>query len=305
MKKIDINQIVKDMQALYSKDKKIQSIISTGDTVRTIYTEKDVVPLPKGHPLRELTGLLGLPYNKIVQVAGKPDCGKSTFAGEAMASAQKAGVQVILFDSEDKFDSARFQNHLGGNPSEVLLIKTNEILKGGELARKFIIAVKEQDPEAKILFVWDSVGGSQSRSHAERELDSEKHAQPGQDAKENGSLMKMLVSLINKYPDSIAVYLANQTYAKMGFMQKGDATSGGTKIEYYSSLIVMLKRIKVLTKTVKGVLTKYGIITRATISKNHLSQGQTSIHQLDFQITANGATLSEDSNFLNEELEDE
>lgn len=296
MSKINVQSIVAEMQKLYSKDKKAQSIISTGDSVKTSYTIKDVVPLPPGHPLRELTALPGIPYNKIIQVAGKPDCGKSTFAGETMASAQKAGVQVILFDSEDKFDSARFKDHLGGDPAEILMIKTNEILKGGELARKYITAIKEQDPDAKILFVWDSIGGSQSRSHAERELDSEKHAQPGQDAKENGSLMKMLVGLINKYPDSIAVYMANQTYAKMGFMQHGDAASGGTKIEYHSSLIIMLKRIKVLTKTVKGVLTKYGIVTRATVSKNHLSQGQTSIHQLDFTITADGAKLSEGSN---------
>lgn len=303
MAKIDVRSIISDMQKLYQKDKKIQSIITTGDSVKIKYTDKDVVPLPQGNPLRELTGLPGIPYNKIIQIAGKPDCGKSTLAGELMASAQKAGIQVILFDSEDKFDAARFQGHFKGDPSQILMIKTNEILKGGELARRYITAVKEQDDSAKILFVWDSVGGSQSRSHAERELDSEKHAQPGQDAKENGSLMKMLVALINKYPDSIAVYLANQTYAKIGFMQHGDAASGGTKIEYHSSLIVMLKRIKVLTKTVKGVVTKYGIITRATVSKNHLSQGQTSVHQLDFQVTADGAKMID--SLENEEESDE
>ncbi len=290
MSKIDLSKIVSDMQALYKKDKKIQSIIGTGDSVKSSYTLSDVVPVPKGHPLSELTGLLGIPYNKIIQVAGKPDCGKSTLAGELVASAQKANIQVIYWDSEDKFDSHRLTT-FGGNPSEILMIKTNEILKGGELVRRYITAVKEQDANAKILFVWDSVGGSQSRSHAERELDNEKPAQPGQDAKENGSIMKMIVALINKYPDSIAVYLANQTYAKIGFMQHGDATSGGAKIEYHSSLIVMLKRIKVLTKTVKGVLNKYGIISRATVSKNHLSQGKTSIHQLDFQVTADGASL--------------
>lgn len=303
MAKIDVRSIISDMQKLYQKDKKIQSIITTGDSVKIKYTDKDVVPLPQGNPLRELTGLPGIPYNKIIQIAGKPDCGKSTLAGELMASAQKAGIQVILFDSEDKFDAARFQGHFKGDPAQILMIKTNEILKGGELARRYITAVKEQDDSAKILFVWDSVGGSQSRSHAERELDSEKHAQPGQDAKENGSLMKMLVALINKYPDSIAVYLANQTYAKIGFMQHGDAASGGTKIEYHSSLIVMLKRIKVLTKTVKGVVTKYGIITRATVSKNHLSQGQTSVHQLDFQVTADGAKMID--SLENEEESDE
>jgi recombination protein RecA len=292
MSKIDVSKIVKDMQKLYAKDKRVSSFITTGDSVKTSYSDADLVPLSKDHPLRLLTGLSGIPYNKIIQVAGKPDTGKSTFASELVASAQKAGVQVIYWDSEDKFDANRLKI-LGGNPAEILMIKTNEILKGGELVRRYITAIKEQDSDAKILVVWDSVGGSQSRSHAERELDDEKHAQPGQDAKENGSIMKTLVALINKYPDSIAVYLANQTYAKIGFMQKGDAVAGGTKIEYHSSFIVMLKRIKVLTKTVKGVLTKYGIVTRATVTKNHLSQSETSVHQLDFQITANGAVLTE------------
>lgn len=293
MNKIDLTKIVADMQKLYVRDKKIQSIISTGDSVKQEYTDADVIKLPQDHPLRQLSNLPGIPYNKIIQVAGKPDTGKSTFAGEVMSAAQKQGVQVILFDSEQKFDAERFETFFKGNPSELLMIKTNEILKGGELARRFINAIKEQDQAKKILFVWDSVGGSQSRSHAERELDNEKHAQPGQDAKENGSIMKMLVALINKYPDSIAVYLANQTYAKIGFMQHGDAAAGGTKIEYHSSLIIMLKRIKVLTKTIKGVITKYGIITRATVTKNHLSQSATSVHQLDFEVTASGAKITD------------
>jgi RecA/RadA recombinase len=293
MSKIDVTKIVTQMQDLYKKDKKVQSIITTGDKVKIDYTPTDGISLPSAHPLRSLSGLNILPYNKIVQVAGKPDTGKSTMAGELMASAQKSGAQVILWDSEDKFDANRFQKHFKGDPSQLLLIKTNEILKGGELVRRYITAIKEQDADAKILLVWDSVGGSQSRAHAEKELDNEKHAQPGQDAKENGSIMKMLVALINKYPDSIAVYLANQTYAKIGFMQHGDAASGGYKIEYHSSLIVMLKRVKVLTKQVKGVLTKYGIITRATVTKNHLSQSQTSVHQLDFEITADGTAVSD------------
>lgn len=290
MSKVNVSQIVKDMQKLYSKDKKVKALICTGDTVKANYSAEDVIPFPGGHPLAHLTGLPGFPYNKIIQVAGKPDCGKSTFAGELVAAAQANGDTVIYWDSEDKVDVTRIKS-FGGIPEEILMIKTNEILKGGELVRRYVDAIKEQDSEAGILVVWDSVGGSQSRSHAERELDSEKHAQPGQDAKENGSIMKMMVALINKYPDSIAMYMANQTYAKIGFMQKGDAASGGTKIEYHSSLIVFLKRIKVLTKTVKGTLTKYGIITRATVTKNHLSQGLTSVHQLDFEVTATGARL--------------
>lgn len=302
--KVDTGKIVQDIRALYKKDEKALKIICAGDAVKTTYSEEDVVPLPSGHPLRELIGLPGIPFNKIVQVAGKPDCGKSTWAAEAVVSAQKAGIQVIYWDSEDKLDANRLRA-MGGAPEDMLVIKTNEISRGGEIVRKYITAVKDQVKDAKMLVVWDSVGGSQSRSHAERELDSERHAQPGQDAKENGSVMKTIVALINKYPDSIAFYMVNQTYAKIGFMQKGDAAAGGTKIEYHSSFIVMLKRIKVLTKQVKGVMTKYGIVTRATATKNHLSQGQTSVHQLDFQVTAAGSQLADTQGSDDDEQEAE
>lgn len=303
MAKIDVNKIAAEMQKLYAKDKKSPTIISTGSSVKTVYTDKDVVPLPENHPIRKLLQLPGLPFNKLVQVAGDEDCGKSTFAAETMVAAQRSGIQVILWDSEDKFDSSRFIK-LGGDPETIFLIKTNETLKGGEASRKLIIATKEANPKAKVLLVWDSIGGSQSRSHAERELDDEKHAQPGQDAKENGSVIKMLVALINKYPDSIAVYMANQTYAKMGFMQKGDTTTGGKKIKYLSSYTIMLKRIKVNTKIVKGVEMKSGIVTRATVGKNHMSQGDLSVYKMDFEINALGSCPAEGYEYSGEELEE-
>lgn len=290
--KFDISSIVTEMKEFYSKDKKAQNMITTGDTIRQSYSEKDGVPVPSGHPLRELVGLPCVPYNKIIQVSGNPDTGKSTLCGQLMAAAQKSGHLVILLDTEDKMDANRFKKHFGGEPKDILLVKTNEILQGGEKVRKAIIAAKNQYPDIKVLFVWDSVGGAQSRSHAERELDSEKHGQPGQDAKENGQVMKMLVALINKYPDSIAIVLANQVYAKIGFMQSGDAESGGKKVEFHSSLIIQLKRVKTLTKTVKGQKMKYGIISKAKVKKNHLSQSEMSIDSMDFEITAAGAKLS-------------
>ncbi len=304
MSKIDINKIMEEMHKLYAKEKKVSALICTGDVMQSPYVESDTVPFLDSSPLKTLLALPGIPYNKIIQVVGKPDSGKSTLALEMICSAQKKGIQVILWDSEQKFDANRLLR-MGGVPKDVSLIKSNEILKGAEAVRNNINVVKSFYPDAKMLVIWDSIGGSQSRSHAERQLDSEKHAQPGQDAKENGSVMKTFVGLINKYPDSIAVYMANQSYAKIGFMQKGDAAAGGTKIEYHSHFIVFLKRIKVLTKTVKGKLMKYGIITRATVTKGHLSQTDTSVHQLDFQVTSRGCQTTEGSDAVEEESEDE
>ena len=217
MAKFDFDDIVASVQKLYAKDTKSKDMISTGAVIRKSYTEKDGVPIPPGNPLRELVSLPCVPYNKIVQIAGPPDSGKSTSSGQLMASAQKSGHVVILWDSEDKFDANRFDTKFGGISKDILLIRTNEILQGGEKVRKLITAVKTKYPDAKILFVWDSVGGSQARGAAERALDDEKHGQPGQDAKENGIVMKMLVGLINKYPDSLATVLINQVYAKIRF----------------------------------------------------------------------------------------
>lgn len=293
---IDIQSIIDDVQKLYPKDKKAQGMISTGAKVKQEYTSSDGVPIPDGHPLLELLGLPCVPYNKIIQLAGPPDSGKSTCSGQIMAAAQKSGHVVILWDSEEKFDAKRFDKHFGGASSKLVLITTNEILQGGEKVRKLANATKDRYPEKKILIVWDSVGGSQSRGAAERELDSEKHAQPGQDAKENGSVMKMIVGLVNKHPDSIATVLINQVYAKIGFMQHGNQESGGSKIEFHSSCIIQLKRLKVLTKIVKGRKVKYGILSRAVVKKPHLSQSETSLHQLDFEITASGAKVSDQAN---------
>lgn len=293
MSKYDISSIVSDVQKLYSKDKKSKEMLTVGSSVKKTYTENDGILLDPNHPFVILSGLPVLPYNKINQVSGNPDTGKSTFCGSAMAAAQKSGAIVVLLDTEDKFDPVRFDNHFGGNSEDVILIKTNEILQGGEKVRKTIVAIKTKYPDAKILFGWDSVGGAQSRSHAERELDDEKHGQPGQDAKENAQVMKMLVSLINKYPDSISVLLVNQVYAKIGFMQSGNQESGGKKIEFHSSFIVELSRVKTLTKQVKGVKVKYGILSKAKVKKNHLSQSDTSIHEQVFEITAKGYSTSE------------
>jgi RecA/RadA recombinase len=257
------------------------------------YTEADGVPLPPSNPVRCMTDLPCLPFNKVVQVAGKPDAGKSTTAGEIAAAAQKAGFEIVIWDAEQKFDAARFKKEFGGDPEKIHVIQTNEIRKGGQLVKDFICVIKEDNPKAKIFVVWDSVGGSISRAETDRNLSDEKHAQPGTEARENSSVIRHWVGMFNKYPDSIAVLLVNQTYAKIGFMQHGDQAKGGSGIEYFSSLIIYLRRVKVLTKVSKKKKIKTGIITRATVAKNHLSQGKTSVHQMDFVITAAGSSVSD------------
>ncbi len=288
------SSVLDRVKALYAKDPTMQRILGNSSGAPKVYESSDGVPLPPNNPIRQMTGLPCLPFNKIAQIAGKPDTGKSTTAGEAMASAQAAGLEVIVWDSEDKLDLNRYNSEFHGDSTKLHIIKTNEIRKGGQLVKDYVSALKEDNPKAKILIVWDSVGASVSRSESEQNMADERHAQPGQTAKEAGTVARHWVGLFNKYPDSLCVLLVNQTYAKIGFMQHGDQAKGGSGIEYFSSLIIGLKRIKILTKIEKKKKVKTGIITRATVTKNHLSQGATSVYQMDFVITAAGSQISQE-----------
>lgn len=293
MSKIDIKSIVAQAQKLYGKDVVGAAMLGTGALLRRPTKPEEFVLAPVGHPWQELTGLLGLPYDSIIQIAGAYDSGKSTIAGEFMASAQRQGIYVILGDSEKKFDKIRFEKHFGGNAEELLVVQSTMIRKlaGGML--KYINTIKAADPEAKIMLVHDSIGGSVSRSRAEREIDDEKANVPGSEAVENSDYMKHIVATMDKYPGSIALLLINQMTDKIGFGQKGQSRSGGHKISFHSSMIIEMKKIKTLIKLVKGVETKVGIITQAKIDKNHLSTSENSVNKMNLMVTAKGWSVTD------------
>lgn len=288
MGKVNIKDIVAKAQALYGKDKVGAAMLNTGAVLRRPTKPEEFISANEEHPWRELTGMLGLPYDSIVQIAGAYDSGKSTVAGEFMAWAQQQGVYVVLGDSEKKFDKLRFDKHFGGKSEELLVVQSTMIRKlaGGML--KYIKTIKEADPDAKILLVHDSIGGSVSRSRAEREIDDEKSNQPGSEAVENSDYMKHVVATMDKYPGSISLLLINQMTDKIGFGQKGQSRSGGHKISFHSSMIIEMKKIKTLTKTVKGIETKIGIVSQAKIDKNHLSQTENSVNKMNIMVDTKG-----------------
>lgn len=288
MAKVNVSDIVASAQALYGKDKIGAAMLGTGTALRRPTKPEEFVLAPKDHPWASLTGLLGIPYDSIVEVAGAYDSGKSTLAGEFMAEAQRNGVYVILGDSEKKFDKRRFEKHFGGDSSNLLVVQSTMIRKLAGGMFKYIHTIKAADPTAKIFLVHDSIGGSVSRARAERDIDDEKSNQPGSEAVENSDYMKHAVAIMDKYPGSIALLLINQMTDKIGFGQKGQSRSGGHKISFHSSLIIEMKKIKQLDKVVNKVKVKTGIISRAKIDKNHLSASDTSVAEMNIMVTAKG-----------------
>lgn len=286
MGKLSAADIAASVRKLYKPKDRSQDIIVTGATLKRPTEEKDFILMPKNHPWRKLTGLMGLPFDIIVQIAGAPDSGKSTLAGEAAAAAQNQNVYVVIWDVEKKFDKERYDKHFGGNSSDLNIVATTIIRKGAGAVIKYINTIMSADPDARILVIHDSVGGSVSRARAEQEIDDEKNAQPATEAVENSTYMKHVIAMFDKYPGRIAWLLINQMTQRIGGV--GKSRTGGEKISFHSSMIVEMTRVEDLTKETKGVKVKTGIISRAKIAKNHLSLSENSVHEMRVRVDAKG-----------------
>lgn len=303
MAKLSAAEIAKKVQSLYNPKDKSKNIVSTGTTLKRPDSPEDFILAPEAHPWRTLTGLQGLPFDIITQIAGSPDSGKSTIAGQFMAWAQQQGYYVILWDVERKFDRNRYEKHFKGAADELTVISTTTIRKGAGAMFKVVNTIMEADPKAKILMVHDSVGGSVSRARAERELDDEKNSQPGSEAVENSDYMRHVIATFDKYPGQLALVLINQMTDKIGPMP-GKSRSGGHKISFHSSMIIEMTRVQDVTKIVKGVKLKTGIVSRAKIAKNHLSLTENSVHEMRVLVDATGWNFLGGSNEEDESSSD-
>src|SRR5690606_15067805 len=106
---LDLVSLVNSVKGRYGKNKGLAMDFATGDEIK-LPTDDSAYILSKAVKFWEpLIGVKGIPYGRCVQVAGKADSGKSTTAMLFMKAAQDDGALVVLWDSEKKFDVARFE----------------------------------------------------------------------------------------------------------------------------------------------------------------------------------------------------
>ena len=296
---IDVLKLVSSAQGRYSKKEAgFKEDLTTGDKITLPNDEDSYIVSPEVAFWRPLTGIPGIPYGRIVQIAGKPDSGKSTTAMLFMKAAQEASTLVILWDAENKFSSKRYADQMGGDPHTLAVVRNKNIVEGAKQVAFFIKAAAEQNPDCRIFVVWDSIGASLST--IEDDDDENYSMQPGQTAKQVGWAIRKFNNLIEKYRNrkngkyNIAVCCVNQVYATIGAMAKGDKEKGGNELEYLSSIILRLARIKDLSRQRQGVKYKYGIVTKAKVKKNHLFEGKDCIQELQLVVGADGMQLADE-----------
>lgn len=289
-----LNSVVSTARGAFkNKEKGLGLQIIVGNNISNSSNESDFV-VWKDSPWQLCTSILGLPFGKVVQISGRPDSGKSTHAMQFMKLAQDQGHLVVLWDSEQKFSTRRFDNYFEGNSANLLVVSSKMISEGADLVEQLVHAAMSKMPDKKILIVWDSVGGSLPKS--EKGKSKRDSRQMAEAAKENGAVVRGLIMLMEQYrnkesnEERIGVLLINQTYANIG--APGQIESGGQKVAFHSSLIVQLTRACDLFKTRDKIKRKVGIRTKMRIKKNHLFDAEDTIAEMLLDITAGGIAVS-------------
>jgi RecA/RadA recombinase len=304
----DINKIVKQAQEVYGKKEAgLAKQLTTGVSLARPNEDKDYVVWTGGPHWKAITGLKGIPMGRIVQVSGKPDSGKSTHAMCFMKYAQDQGVLVILWDTEKKFSPKRFDEKMGGRSDELVIVDTNNIINGVKAIAHLVNVAKAQNPDGKILIVWDSVGASVNSSEDNEENEDYSRA-PGTTAREVSYAIRKLNKLANKHfnretgEETIATLAVNQSYASIGNGVSTQIEKGGSELYYLSSLVVQLTRKQDITKIKNGNKIKTGIVSRFKAKKNHLFDGDECISEMDIIVGADGIRLAKDLKQSEEEV---
>lgn len=247
----------------------------------------------KKSPWEVLTGIRGIPFGRVVQIAGKPDSGKTSCAMEFLKRAQQQGHIPILWDIEGKFSTNRFNDQFKGNSDQLFVVTSKLILEGADMVDALIESIDKHYHDRKILLVWDSVGGSLSVS--EEAKDKRAGKQMAEAAKENGIVVRGFIqqmeALRNRQSneDRLGVLLINQTYSNIG--SHGQKEAGGQKVEFHSSIIVQLSRMADLEKVKNKVKYKVGIQSKAKMRKNHLLEGEDTVSELKLHVMSGGVYI--------------
>ena len=176
-------------------------------------------------------GVGGFPKGRIVEIYGPESSGKTTFALQAIAEAQKQGGRAAFIDAEHALDPVYAKN-LGVNLDELLLSQPDT----GEQALEICEALIRS--EAIDIVVVDSVAALVPQAEIEGEM-GDSHV--GLQARLMSQAMRKISGILNK-TKTTAIFI-NQLREKVGILfGNPETTPGGRALKFYSSIRLEVRR---------------------------------------------------------------
>lgn len=320
-----------DVEPKLTEDKKIEEVVFTGEddiTDLLISARKEIegvfvadeessllevsgwIPMKK--PIQDVMGTPGLPCGLITMAQGKKDCGKTTFATEALISAQQCGGIAILLDTENKYSLKR-ASQMGLDIKKLIIVQavtieeafdkfiaminliknktrlihrdTGEVITKAQYDKlksqeKKRIIEEQTYAHKKVVCVWDSLGATPS----DAEMDETTKDFSMTAAKVIKGKMRKVIRYIRD--TRVAFVIINQVYANMNTFGKKTTSYGGSGPEYHSAVILEFSKQGHIRPTgmKSGDGPFCGIKTEVECIKNHLAQPFKKVNlEIDFK----------------------
>lgn len=252
--------------------------------------------------LQAVIGMPGIPLGHITQVFGKSDSGKTSIMFHTAAQAQQQNILPVLVITEGKVDWDRAKQ-MGFDKDSAIVEENLEYLEDVfKFIDKILADVEMGELPQDVLILWDSVGNTLSRDEViiNKDGTTEKKATMMKAAKVITENMRVLSHKVNNtrkisYPKSVGLMIVNQAYMRPATFIGGQPSLvpyGGDAIWFRSSLVLKTARTKKLTAKVNGSTIGFGIESKITVDKNHLTNVA---HSGDFIITADSIIPNEES----------
>lgn len=279
MPKFNMAGIADSVKKQFKDNPKMGNKIGVGSNLSKL-TDADYIKLPPWW--KEVTGVPGLPFGRLVMIAGDSDSGKTSTAIVAMKAAQEQGVGVIYVETEGKTTETDLKNW-GVKTDEILLVQASIAEEAFELMFAAWDGFKKDYPSSKLLIVFDSIGNVVSKRDSQIDL-TEQNSSPGGKGKINRLAINKMIS--KRDEDNAAILVLNYTYDNMG--SPGKTNAGGKAVNFFSSLTFQTTRKGWYEKTVKGEKLRAGADVQWKLFKNHLDKSGLSKKEFTLRITSEG-----------------
>lgn len=181
-------------------------------------------------------GRPGFPLGRVSEISGRYGSGKSSVVAMTIAAAQKAGMVVIIFDTEHSY-TPDWLERFGAKPSEIIPMPYPHLEGMFDNARHTISKIAEinGDEKTPILIIIDSVSALPTAA----EMNMEDSSAPGQRAAHASAISRGLRQLSNLIWDrNVALVFLSQMKDDPSQYGSGKSKIGGAAINFHAGLLL-------------------------------------------------------------------
>ena len=183
----------------------------------------------------------GAPMGRLTGFIGPESCGKTLIANKIVASAQKTGMRIAYFDSENALDDDT-ATRLGCDVTKIKLVPVEITEQCRNQVVKFLGAIVEKGLQGKVLVVIDSVGNLITTVE-------KKGIDEGKDTQDQGNRAKSLKTMLRAISHAAKrancpVIFTNHIYDDPSQLHKSalKKQAGGSGPLYLASIIVQFAK---------------------------------------------------------------